>query len=614
MNRARVLAACVAVAIGLGGPVAAASASPVAHHDTSDFSFDSFDAQYYLDLDASGHATTRVVETLVAVFPAFDQNRGIIRAIPLTDQGYSLDVTMNSVTDENGNPVYYQRNDYDGFAEFALGTDTFVHGRTTYVLDYTMSNTVRHFADPGGIPGGVDEFYWDVNGTGWAQEFGAVSAHVHVGDRLAASLTGAASCYIGAYGATTPCDITRDGSDFAAAAGPVSGYETLTVAIGFGAGTVVQPTLPRDSWIVRIAPQALIGIEGLLVVIGILIRSVFWRDAKGRGTIIAQFEPPKGSHLLLDANIVNLSGSGLQAQLVDFAVRGLINIIDNHPGAPIGTDSVRFSIELKTADGADPHELRVLVMLFGMSLQPGKRVDPGQLSAAVGASLYGLPAATESFAIEEGYRAVVKSTTPRVMGRIAFWTIAAFVPIWIWAAIFDVLDGTIVVLSFGTIALGIALAFILSRPKLLTDKGAEARDYLLGLREYLTVAEEARMRVLQSPSGAQRIDVTDRDAVVRLNERLLGYAVLWGVEDKWAEKLRSEYSGGTPSWIEGGSFDAAMLRGFTASSVSSVRPIVTSSSAGGGSWSSSGGSSFSSGSSGGGFSGGGGGGGGGGGR
>ena len=41
----------------------------------------------------------RVVETLVARFPDFDQNRGIIRAIPLKDGEYPLDVTMMSVTD-----------------------------------------------------------------------------------------------------------------------------------------------------------------------------------------------------------------------------------------------------------------------------------------------------------------------------------------------------------------------------------------------------------------------------------------------------------------------------------------------------------------------------------
>ena len=154
----------------------------------------------------------------------------------------------------------------------------------------------------------------------------------------------------------------------------------------------------------------------------------------------------------------------------------------------------------------------------------------------------------------------------------------------------------------------------LTRPSRLTREGAIAKEYLLGIREYLTIAEADRIRVLQSPHGAQRIDVTDRDAIVKLNERLLGYAVLWGVEDQWAAQLRTQRPDADPAWLEGTHFDATFLHSFAAASTSSVRPIVTASSSSGSSWSSSGGSSFSSGSSGGGFSGGGGGGGGGGGR
>jgi uncharacterized membrane protein YgcG len=124
--------------------------------------------------------------------------------------------------------------------------------------------------------------------------------------------------------------------------------------------------------------------------------------------------------------------------------------------------------------------------------------------------------------------------------------------------------------------------------------------------------------MLQSPEGAQRVDLTDRDAIVKLYERLLPYAVLWGVEDQWVQKLQAEYvaSGvpnGTPDWLDGDTFDSSVFTSFTSSTTSSVHPIVSSSS-GGGSWSSSGSSSSSGGSSGGGFSGGGGGGGGGGGR
>jgi hypothetical protein len=605
----RIAAAFAAFTLALLLPALPAAA--VIATDTSDFSFESFSAQYHLDLDDSGRVTTRVVETLVARFPDFDQNRGIVRAIPVKDGEVPLDITMVSVSDENGDPVHFERNDYDGFAEFALGTDEFVHGRTTYVLEYTMRDTIRYFGDSGG-----DEFYWDINGNGWGQSFDTVSAEVFLSPSLASALTGDAACYLGYYGDSGQCEITRnaDGTEFRALVGPVSAYNTLTLAIGFDGGTVVQPPLPRDSWIVQLLPKLLLALAALLVIIAIIVKNVVWRDARGRGTIIAQYTPPEDSTLLLDANLVKRVGSGLPALFVDFAVRGLIKVIDSQPGAAVTSDKSRFLLQLVTPDGANAQELKVLVTLFGVSLTAGKRVNPGSLSAPTGASLYGLPGSTMVLALKEGFRAEPVSTLPKTLGRIALLTVLAFIPIWVWAAIFDTLDENVVGPTFGTLALAIAVPIILIKPKRLTPKGAEARDYLLGMREYLTIAEEDRMRVLQSAQGAERVDVTDRDAVVKLNERLLPYAVLWGVEDSWVEQLRTYYREQTPPWLEGDRFDSSLFRSFSYASTSSVRPIVTSSSSGGSSWSSSGGSSSSSGSSGGGFSGGGGGGGGGGGR
>ena len=89
---------------------------------------------------------------------------------------------------------------------------------------------------------------------------------------------------------------------------------------------------PRDSWIVQIVPKVLLGLQGLLAAIAIVIRSVLWRDARGRGTIIAEYTPPGDSDLLLDANIIGRVDAALPAQLVDFAVRGLIRVIDTDPG------------------------------------------------------------------------------------------------------------------------------------------------------------------------------------------------------------------------------------------------------------------------------------------
>ncbi|MEP6479251.1 MAG: DUF2207 domain-containing protein [Rhodoglobus sp.] len=612
MNRtvARWSAALVAITLALAAPVAASATVPdVVGADTSDFSFDSFTADYYLDVDAAGFATTRVVETLVAEFPDFDQNRGIIRAIPTKDGEFPLDVTMLSVKDQNGNPVYYERQDDYDFADFALGTDDFVHGKQTYVLEYTMRNTIRHFADSGG-----DEFYWDINGNGWAQSFGSVTARVHLSDALVGALTGDIACYRGYYGDNEQCELVKSegGREFDVTAADVGPYNTVTVTIGFAGATVVQPALARDSWIVTVAPRVLAGLAGLLVLIAVIVRVAFWRDARGRGTIIAQYEVPEGVDVLMAANIIKRASKGLSALFVDFAVRRMVRVIVD-PNTTEASKN-RFTLEFLSADGATNDERGVLTALFGSELKVGDKVNPGRLGISAGDKLYSTTAHAARRVIATKLRAKPSDRLPKILRRIAGWTFLAFIPIWVWAIMVNVLDETSVVgYTFLTAVLAVAVPIILVRPNLLTDAGAELRDHLLGMRLYLTVAEEDRLRMLQSPDGAERVNINDNEAIVKIYERLLPYAVLWGVEDKWSEQLRARYPQGSTDWIQGTSFDSNLFSSFALASTSSVRPIVTSSSSGS-SWSSSGGSSFSSGSSGGGFSGGGGGGGGGGGR
>ena len=593
-------APAAAGAADLGGTSASAPAVPT---DVSDFSFESFDGEYYLDTDSNGQATLRVVETLVAIFPDFNQNRGIIRALPLTYGDVRLEPSVVSITDENGENVPYERDDFGDFAELALGTDDYVQGRTTYRIEYTMRDVIRHFQDSGG-----DEFYWDINGDGWPQSFGTVSATVYLSDSLASALTGDASCFLGAYGEVGQCELEREGSAFSASLGPVMPYNTLTVAIGFRGGTVVQPTPPSESWVVQVAPKVLLALSGFWLLLAIVLRSFLWRDAKGRGTIIAQFEPPQGSDLLLDAELIGRPQSGLSALFIDFAVRGMLKVIDTDPS---GTSPDQFELELVTTDGATTREKAFLVTLFGSDLTPGDRVNPGELSARRGAALYATRSSTVTYANTHGLRARPVTSVPTWVRRGSGITWIAFAPVWAWSVWFGALEAEVVLPAIIGSVLALVTSIVLLLPMRLTNEGAEAKEYLEGLRLYLTVAEEQRMRMLQSPEGALRVDVTDHDAVVKLNERLLPYAVLWGVEEHWVEQLRAEWPTGSPDWLDGASLTPQFINRFTVASVSTARPIVSSSSS---SWSSSGGSSFSSGSSGGGFSGGGGGGGGGGGR
>jgi uncharacterized membrane protein YgcG len=141
-----------------------------------------------------------------------------------------------------------------------------------------------------------------------------------------------------------------------------------------------------------------------------------------------------------------------------------------------------------------------------------------------------------------------------------------------------------------------------------TLKGLEMSRYADGLKLYIKMAEADRLKFLQSVGT---VDTTE-EGIVKLNEKLLPYAALFGLEKSWMKELEKYYelhNMEAPDWYSTGLSYSAIR------AISSVshRPIDTSSSggsSGGGSWSS---SSSSSGGGGGGFSGGGGGGGGGGG-
>ncbi len=85
-------------------------------------------------------------ETLVAVFPDFDQNRGISRLLIEDYQGQPSDIRVQSVTDEDGNPRGCETDTDDGFLELTIADDgVYVHGEQTYVITYIQRHVTRYF-------------------------------------------------------------------------------------------------------------------------------------------------------------------------------------------------------------------------------------------------------------------------------------------------------------------------------------------------------------------------------------------------------------------------------------------------------------------------------------
>ena len=618
----------VAAAIVALAPLPAVASEPAAPAvDTSAFEFRSFSAEYELSRAADGGSQVTITETIVPVFPEFDQNRGILRAIPDLYQNVPLHTEVQSVTDASGEDVPYEVTWYEdedqqeSFVELALGTDEFVHGEQTYVIEYTQRNVVGAFSD---TDADADEFYWDVNGTGWDQPFAEVSATVTMDAGLASALTGDAACYVGAFGEPTQCGIQQADADgratFTARASGLAPRETMTLAIGFVSGTFVpgehdpdyvsiyQPQIPV--WATMLAIGGLV-VSGLVVLTAIVLRMLPDGGAPGRGTVIAEYSVPEDLNVMAAAHLVGKPTTAISAQLISLAVRRKIRLLDY----PVKGDDAEYAVQLLDPSGVDGHEERVLRALFG-ELTPGESRDLPKTDT------------TLAKALQKASKAAAKSLrTDGLVEPIPRWlrggwlrTIAIVLLVVAFLNLFiGVPEGAESPAAFGAIAAAVVtliLVLVLARkPTRFTEKGAERNDYLRGIKLYLEVAEEDRIRMLQSPEGAERIDVRervgtlDRVQLVKLYERLLPFAVIWGVEKEWMDQLavRMEEAQTSPDWFAGrNGFSSGAVIG-TLHGVGRTASVTSTSSG-------SGGSSFSGGSSGGGFSGGGGGGGGGGGR
>lgn len=539
----------VVAVIGAGAPAPAAA-------DVDDFAFASMHADYTLGLDADGHSTLHVVETFVAVFPEEDQNRGMRRVLPDTYNGQPLFPEFVSVTDGDGNPRPVEVEQDDGVFVMTSAEDDFVHGEQTYVFTYDLENVTWRFPDTG------DEFYWDINGLDWRQPFGDVSVSVTVEPELAGSLTGAQACYAGGEGVTDSCRITANGAAGGAVVIEAGGvalepYETVTVAVEFDEDTFVlfdtSYLASPWGWAQGFAGLGMIGV----VVFAIVHRARVLADAPGRPTIIAEFTPPNQVDALEGAVLLGRTSKAIPAEVLEQAIVGSIRILEGEKKLFGGA---KLQAQLLDRTRADGDGRMLLDGLFGPSGAPGAVYEFGKQDRRFSASAQKIIKAANLELAYKGLRRPVANSA-RALPVLLSLGVAVLAVVLGFVAISSGADAGIPVLvMIGSVALSVVTMLLVSR-KPLSAEGSEVRDHLKGLETFIEWAEADRIRMLQSPAGAERvsIDTGDRVQMIRLYETLLPYAVVFGQEKKWAQQLAVMYGVGVaPYWYYGTSGFNAM--------------------------------------------------------
>ncbi len=607
--------------------------------NSNNFFFSDYTADFYLSRDSEGISHLKVIEKFTAEFPSYNQNHGITRIIPFTNQGGDnltmpsdkhLDISVKH-NDHSEEP--YRIESEDGYFKVYLGDpEEYVRGSHTYELKYEFENVITEFSD---ADSAWQELYWDTNGNDWSQRFDQVTARIHFTEDIAPAYTGKSWCYVGSYGVSDQdrCETTKisDGVEFQAS--KLGRGENLTFDLEFQPDTF--KSAPKHyNFTLLVVCFVNLAVFAFLISLSIKGR----REVKPKreyydGLFVKpEYSPPAGFTVAeMAANYIKTAklGSSQVATLMELAVTHKIELIQTNTAKALGRTKISWKIRIKSLD-LTPEQAIILKILNGKngSLSVGQLITVKTHSSTSSLVKLGEDFKTKIKQSLQTKGLLVDKKAQKASGskdyKNIFSTIMTLAFVWAFLVILLLVLTGDDMPSYQIIVGGLALAlFDIFLPCVFaifscvqyskftrfiehTEEGLRYSRYLEGLHEYISLAESERIQFLQSVEGAD----TTHKGIVKLYERLLPYAVVFRLEKSWLKELSKYYEYtdvSEPSWYSSvGTFNAiafanAMQSVSTSVSNAAIHSTTSSSS-----------SSFSGGG-GGGFSGGGGGGGGGGG-
>lgn len=475
--------------------------------------------RYDVDATVRSDGTVAVVETIAYDFGT-DERHGIFRTLPVIktneeNKKFEVAVTGLEVSDPLGTSyTFVQSRDGDDL-ELKIGDpDKTITGKHTYIIRYTLGGALTYFEDH-------DEFYWNAFGTNWPTSISEGTFRVTLPENIPVEDV-QMECFTGSYGASdVGCSgAYENGTVVFTLTSPLSAYEGLTAVVGFPKGmvAVLEPQEVISFWSTQIGKIVLVvlAIIGFLwyVVAPFLVVRYWWKNGRdpkpAMGVTSAWFSPPKNKQLrpltpvetggLVDEQV---DLRDIYASIVDLARRGYIKIVEKDK---------KFTLEKVKdwkGDGElEPFEVELLDGLMG-SKESVKFEDANlyETNRKVSGTVY------ESL-VKQGFF----PSNPQTIRNGAY------------------LVAVIGLFTFNLFLGVIAFIFGKNLPRK-TPFGAQGAAIGMSLKNFLS-SQERHMK-FQAKNQM-------------FFEKLLPYAIAFGVEDVWAKRF-ADIKMTSPDWYESSS-------------------------------------------------------------
>jgi len=485
-----------------------------------DYSYTDYVKVFNSDITLNQDATISIKEKIDYHF-TFSRH-GIYREIPVNYKvaGSFTRPTLLKLNDlhyyQAGYPQStsssYERSSDNGYVIFKIGdADTTVTGDYTYILDYKLTYAINYFDDH-------DELYINVTGTGWEVPIDQVIANITVPGTITNQ-----ACYTGVTDSTaTDCTITSNGDGkVVVKAGPLGTYEGLTVVLAMTKGTIADTTNQQMA-------QSALANMGLflpiLAIIAVILLSKRYNKNK-KITIIPNYDVPKGMNPLRSGYIFkkSLPNNVISAQIINLAINKYLKI------KQISTKDYELIRTEKEAP-TDNEELILYNGLFG----DNETVNLKNLSTKFYTTVASLKTSVDKRVYNDGY---FSESQKAISGK---FVAVGVIGIILCICLFNVLNNNAAMGWFwGSLFSFIIITIFASQIDLRSTLGNEMFYELEGLKLYINTAEKHRIEFHDNPKK-----------YLGVFEKLLPYAMIFGLEKKWAKEFEDLYIE-QPDWYEG---------------------------------------------------------------